>query len=202
MNHIFISYAHEDYDFANSLRLELEKSGFSAWLDSHQIKAGSEYRKSIAEGIGDALILILIISESSKNSEFVTYEWAYAMGLGKTVLPIILRPTQLHAMLEPLQYLDYTSQRDNFFRVIARVQEIYTELQVSPQSATAYESHLVDLSPAALYQAILRLYETGAKEVKAADIIYALTRSKLLKPGQSETLLMKDRELYFNEPHD
>lgn len=59
--------------------------------------------------IKDAFALIVIMTPEAKASEYVTYEWAFAWGVGVKVIPIMLKTTPLHPRLEALQYLDFTN---------------------------------------------------------------------------------------------
>jgi hypothetical protein len=52
--------------------------------------------------------LIVVVTPSAKASEYVTYEWAFAWGVGVKVIPVLLEPTPLHPRLEVLQYLDFS----------------------------------------------------------------------------------------------
>ncbi len=106
----FISYAHEDGDFAELLQLRIEKEGYKAWRDIDKLVVGVDWRHEIDQNIKESMALIVILSPSSKESEYVTYEWAFAWGVGVPVIPIMLRPTPLHPRLESLQFLDFTNQ--------------------------------------------------------------------------------------------
>jgi len=110
MNHLFISYKHEDGDFADVLINKLEKEGYSTWVDNDRINAGEDWRNEIDQAIKDAFALIVIMSPEAKASEYVTYEWAFAWGAGVKVIPVLFKPTELHPRLEALQYLDFTSR--------------------------------------------------------------------------------------------
>jgi hypothetical protein len=46
MQHVFISFKHEDLDFAENVISRLEKEGFTTWAD-FKIGAGEEWRTSI-----------------------------------------------------------------------------------------------------------------------------------------------------------
>jgi hypothetical protein len=107
---VFISHSHNDADFAELLKLKLEKENINAWLDNERLKIGQNWREEIDEGIKTAKAIIVIVSPDSKESEYVTYEWAYAWGNGKKIFPIMLKKTQLHPRLESLQYLDFTNR--------------------------------------------------------------------------------------------
>ena len=110
MQHVFISYRHEDIDFAENVISRLEREGFTTWADS-EIGAGEEWRTSIDLAIKNSFALIVIMTPRAKASEYVTYEWAFAWGVGIRVIPIMLTPTDLHPRLEALQYLDFTSAK-------------------------------------------------------------------------------------------
>ncbi len=108
--HIFISYKHEDSDFAEVLINKLEKAGFKTWVDSDQLHIGEDWRTGIDEAIKNAFALIVIMSPEAKASEYVTYEWAFAWGAGIKVLPVLHKDTPLHPRLEALQHLNFTNR--------------------------------------------------------------------------------------------
>ena len=108
MPHVFISYMRENIDFAENVSSRLEREGFAIWADS-KIAAGEEWRTAIDTAIKNAFALIVIMTPDAKASEYVTYEWAFAWGIGIRVIPIMLRSTELHPRLEALQYLDFTN---------------------------------------------------------------------------------------------
>src|SRR5437764_14170014 len=109
MKHVFISFKHEDLDFAENVISRLEKVGFSTWADD-KLRAGDDWRTTIDLAIKNAFALVVIMTPEAKASEYVTYEWAFAWGAGVKVIPVLLRPTELHPRLEALQYLDFTSR--------------------------------------------------------------------------------------------
>jgi CheY-like chemotaxis protein len=108
MAQVFISHKREDVDFAENVSSRLERKGSDVWADS-KIAAGEEWRNAIDVAIGNSVALIVIMTPEAKASEYVTYEWAFAWGIGIKVIPIMLRPTTLHPRLEALQYLDFTN---------------------------------------------------------------------------------------------
>jgi CheY-like chemotaxis protein len=108
MAQVFISYKKEDVDFAENLSSRLEREGSDVWADS-KIAVGEEWRNAIDVAIGNSVALIVIMTPEAKASEYVTYEWAFAWGIGIKVIPVMLRPTTLHPRLEALQYLDFTN---------------------------------------------------------------------------------------------
>jgi hypothetical protein len=107
----FISHAKEDGDFAENLKGRMREVGHDGWIDIDILEAGVDWRKEIDAAILDSQALILILSPDSRQSEYVTYEWAFALGSGLRIVPLMLRDTAIHPRLEIFQYLDFTNRR-------------------------------------------------------------------------------------------
>lgn len=105
--HLFVSYQRENAEFAENLMNRLEKAGFKVWVDSEKLHAGRDWRAEIDQAIKNAFAFIVVMTPEAKASEYVTYEWSFAWGAGIKVIPILLKPTQLHPRLESLQYLNF-----------------------------------------------------------------------------------------------
>lgn len=110
MSHVFISYNHDDGDFAELLQSRIERVGFNTWMDEGQLRAGQNWRVEIDRAIREAFALIVVMTPRAKTSEYVTYEWAFAWGVGVEVIPLVFEETQLHPRLEALHYLDFTNR--------------------------------------------------------------------------------------------
>jgi TIR domain len=106
----FVSHAHEDGDFAEWLKLNLEKNGETAWIDTDRLLPGIDWRLEIDDTIRQGKAVIAIMSPEARASEYVTYEWAFAWGCNKKIIPIMLRETSLHPRLATLQYLDFSDR--------------------------------------------------------------------------------------------
>jgi TIR domain len=108
MRSIFISYHRNDGDFAATVRLELERANFRVWVDRYELEAGADWREEIQGAIGSSDALVVVLSPESAGSHYVTHEWSYALGSGKPVVPLLLRPATVHPRLEVLQFLDFS----------------------------------------------------------------------------------------------
>ena len=108
MRHIFVSYCHEDADFAQILEGKLREAGLLTVRDL-QLNAGDDWRSEIDEGIRGASAVIVVMSPSARISPYVNYEWAFAIGSGVPVLPLLLKiaAEELHPRLSAIQYLDF-----------------------------------------------------------------------------------------------
>jgi hypothetical protein len=125
MTMVFLSYSTRDYFFAELAGIKLGNAGIETWRDRTQLRAGLDWRDGIEEGISNSLAIIVAMSKASMESAHVTYEWAYALGKGKTLIPVKLSDCQFHPKLEPIQHLDFsTPNLLPWESLIQRIQEI------------------------------------------------------------------------------
>lgn len=108
MSHIFISYNQSDADFAAVLSIHIEKAGVDTWMDKSRLRPGQDWSVEIDEAIINSHALVVIMSPEAKASEYVTYEWSFALGAGVQVIPVMYKETVLHPRLARLQYLKFT----------------------------------------------------------------------------------------------
>jgi HEAT repeat protein len=109
MRHIFISYCHEDEDFADVLEAKIRQNQFSAWRDQ-ALSAGEDWRAEIDVRIREALAAIVILSPESIRSAYVNYEWAFARGSGIPVIPILRKAVDgVDPRLKALKWFDFTA---------------------------------------------------------------------------------------------
>jgi len=88
MSHVFISYSHADKNFVAKLIEYCQLESIDVWYDD-ELNAGESWTAQIDEAITNAPAIVLIISPSSSVSPYVTYEWAFAKGLGKKIIPVV-----------------------------------------------------------------------------------------------------------------
>jgi hypothetical protein len=161
--HVFISYKHEDRIFTSQLIQRVQAAGFRIWIDEDQLRAGENWREAINTAIRQSFALVLIITPEARSSEYVTYEWAFAQGVGIKVIPIMLRPTPfLHPQLEILQYLDFSDPAASpWDKLMGRLREIRGEYKPDTIS-------LAQDTPRAVKQAVEALDSHNAEERRLA----------------------------------
>jgi hypothetical protein len=108
MSEIFISYCRKDADPAELLRGRLREAGFSSWIDLEGLQAGEEWGQEIDQAIRDSAALVVLLTPASRASAYVAYEWAFALGAGVRVIPILWTSTDIPHRLASLQHLDFT----------------------------------------------------------------------------------------------
>ncbi|MGF1504288.1 MAG: toll/interleukin-1 receptor domain-containing protein, partial [Anaerolineae bacterium] len=117
MGHIFISFHHEDAAYAQTIREQLEALEYDVWMYTERLMAGTSWRVAIDEGIQNCVAQIVIFSEHSRESEYVTYEWSYALGLERAVIPVVVGGWDgIHPRLENQTPLDFNDS--HFFDML------------------------------------------------------------------------------------
>jgi TIR domain len=135
MTSIFLSYSTQDYFFAEMLAIKLEAEGFKLWRDLGSIRPGDDWRQSIENGIKESVAVVVALSTNSAQSAFVTYEWAYALGMSKPVIPVKLSECKVHPRLEPTHYVDFSYPKSlPWAELINRLKEVEVELDLKPES--------------------------------------------------------------------
>ena len=118
MGQVFISHSHKQAVFANRLREEIEKAGFTVWMFS-DLRAGTDWRDEIDAQIRASIAVVLVMTSDGKASEYVTYEWAFAYGAGVRVIPLVfIEPREMHERLQTLQRLDFRNRRRPWKKLI------------------------------------------------------------------------------------
>jgi len=90
MADIFISYANEDREVAAQLAQMLGSAGWRVWWD-RRIPAGSTWRSVLEDALREMRCLVVLWSENSVQSPWVTEEAEEARRLGKTIVPVLLQ---------------------------------------------------------------------------------------------------------------
>jgi len=91
----FISYSTKDQEFTERLFSDLQNKGVRAWYAPHDLQAGKKVFEQIDVGIKRTEKLLLILSESSMNSEWVKTEITKAFKKEKEIGKQVLFPISL-----------------------------------------------------------------------------------------------------------
>ena len=110
---IFISYAHEDKAHLDTLTTWLRENlqaPNDIWYD-RQIEGGSAWRDEITKALDEAYIVLVIVTKHSSQSVHCTAEWAYGLGQGIPVLPLIfddVSAAEMPSLLTTKQFVPCT----------------------------------------------------------------------------------------------
>lgn len=105
---VFVSYAHEDRDFAARVEDHLKAKGFRVIRDQTHLHPGERFAMSLDEALSKSFAVVLVLTPRSEQSVNVTYEWAHALGRGLPVIPLLRETTACRVhQLASLQYCDF-----------------------------------------------------------------------------------------------
>lgn len=110
MARIFIAYSRKDEVFAHKLAKSLSDLGADIWIDVEDIPAGMNWSNAIQQGLRLCEIMIVIITPASMASRNVEEEWQYYHDKNKPLVPILLKPTEVHYQLSRIHYIDFHKQ--------------------------------------------------------------------------------------------
>ena len=106
---VFISHSRYDSDLALKIRHWLNDFQFieNIWIDLRELRPGMEFDESIRDGIRQSHIIIVIVSNKSKDSKWVKEEIELSIEYGKTIIPILhrVKPEQISPDNVPFQLL-------------------------------------------------------------------------------------------------
>lgn len=89
---VFLSYANQDRDFAESIKPELTAilSAGQHEIDVFDVQSdlnpGEDWRQAIKSAIDDASTVVIVSSPASDTSQWVNYEAGMADALGKDIV--------------------------------------------------------------------------------------------------------------------
>ena len=120
MSKIFISYSRKDMDFVRKLAGDLESAGYNAWWDITDLQGGDDWVNTIPEAISSSQFVIVVITPSSVESEWVRKEYTQALSLRKKIIPIMLTPTSVPFALNTINFVNFTTGEytDNFKKLL------------------------------------------------------------------------------------
>lgn len=118
MPKVFLSYAHDDAEFARKLAADLRVRGINVWIDVSDLKPGLRIEDSIGNALRDSDALLVILSRSSLQSQWVRRE--IEIGLSKSkglplVVPIVIdieARRNLPPSIATYQFLDLSEKED------------------------------------------------------------------------------------------
>ena len=73
---IFISYGREPgvSNFVQQMKKDMESNGFTVWLDTNDISAGSDWRGEISKGVSKCQAFVPVLTEKYRTSPYCNKE--------------------------------------------------------------------------------------------------------------------------------
>jgi site-specific recombinase XerD len=89
--HVFLSYAREDSVFAALWETKLVREGYSVFRDTSSILGGARWQQEIEHAVKTSLAVIVLVSPSSADSQWVNNECSLARYSNRPVIPVLIQ---------------------------------------------------------------------------------------------------------------
>jgi TolB-like protein/Tfp pilus assembly protein PilF len=97
---IFISYASQDAETANTICTALEDHGIACWIAPRDVEAGAQYAAAIVRAINDSKAMVVVLSASAVASVHVGREVERAASKRKPIIAFRVDGAALNPALE------------------------------------------------------------------------------------------------------
>lgn len=132
---VFISYSTKNKEQAEFFCSQLEGKGIYCWLAPRDIPSGGKWASAITDGIAQAQVMALLISEASVASEEVEKELDLANGQRKIIIPVRIENATLKGAflyhLSNKQWVDALDE-DKQVRFKAAIDFLFSKLNKKP----------------------------------------------------------------------
>ena len=121
--HIFLSYSRKDELRARALEQALGERGLRVWRDARSIAAGTRFFEAIEKGIRDARGVVVLVTPSSANSDWVTFEYAFATGARVPIVAVAPSDAEIpEPVLQHFQTVKYSTAGEAADRIVEGIQ--------------------------------------------------------------------------------
>ena len=123
MEKIFISYARKDgKELAEHLYERLTDCGYIVWKDSRDLYIGDEFPSAISKALEEADKVILLLSPSALQSNWVNAEIDMAMVAQHKILPVVFRGVGNKSIPLKIRKINYIIMNDiNDWEALSRL---------------------------------------------------------------------------------
>jgi adenylate cyclase len=97
---VFLSYASQDTEIANTVCRELENRGIRCWIAPRDVAPGALYADAIVRAINEANVLLIVLSQSAVASSHVGREVERAASKHKQIIALRIDTAPLSPELE------------------------------------------------------------------------------------------------------
>lgn len=96
MGHVFVSYSRTEYYCAESVAAVIDESdGVRAWLDTENLRPGTDWADGIDSALTEADAVLLMASPAAMRSSYVRAEWEQAVSAKIPVYVAVVRTVRL-----------------------------------------------------------------------------------------------------------
>lgn len=108
---VFISYAHQDTEFATEIARNLKNTGAEPVIDRLVLQVGDSVQGAVDKMIDTSDYFLFIVSPASFKSPWAQKEVQQALSRKKRILPVVLDKKSIPKELAGIFYADFTEDK-------------------------------------------------------------------------------------------
>ena len=117
---VFISYSMKDADFVSKLTKDLTRTGFQVLTLNNVVLVGDNIKEKISDSIQNSDFFVVVLSQESAESSWVSSELDIALKNNKKVFPVLKEKVGLPDKLGSVQYADFTTDYDSALSMLIK----------------------------------------------------------------------------------
>ncbi len=117
---VFISYSHKDSKLANNLKGDLRRSGVSVWIDERLQAADEAWLKQLEVAIREQQYFLFLVTPDCVASKYCQWELDTAQSLKKSIVPLMLKKTNVPKTIVDLQRIDFSKDYDKGLNLLVQ----------------------------------------------------------------------------------
>lgn len=113
---IFLSHSSKDKPFVRRLASDLNRNGVRVWFDEQELSPGDSLVSKVERGLDTSMVVVVVISQNSVNSNWVRSELNYALDRqsakaeGMRIIPVKIDDAETPLFLKAIYYVDFRKE--------------------------------------------------------------------------------------------
>ena len=146
---LFLSHSSKDEEIVSRLAENLNTCGVDVWLDTWEVRVGTDLHQRIAEAIHKSRFVAVVVSRHFSDSKWIQGEVNQALSREKTenrvvVLPLLAEDLPLPPVLSNKKFLDLCG--DNYYPTLVRLAGLIHDLGPDSIEAGIRSKKPIDVS--------------------------------------------------------
>lgn len=109
MSKLFLSYCRKDVRLARTLENALRERRLLVWRDERSIEPGQRWAGQIEGSLRASRGVVVLVSSASVKSQWLTYEYAFAVGARLPVIAVHVGDAEIPSPLARFQVIRYST---------------------------------------------------------------------------------------------
>lgn len=200
---VFISYSHQDREYADLIAGRLREDGHEVWYDKWKLKVGDNLIEKINQGLKETDALIVIISKNSLSSKWVMHELS-AIAFGELssrssrIIPVLVDESTVPEYLARNVYVDLSENIEiGLNKIVQVLLEVLADKPKSKEDKKRTYEKAISALTNALHMGRLTLVCGAGVSIDAGipswnQLMLLLLESMMIRISEDHSISLKD----------